>query len=142
MRCLWSKLVRRIAKPIGRCLPHWFWDLFWRAAFPLYLLFQSFQQAQLNAAVANLTLSLENFLDVHFEVSDLILQQAATVVSQRKSDQKNSSAKAFSEKLGELQGILPAYTSGVRGSNELGEVVLWREFATRQTIECVQAKVL
>ena len=72
-----------------------------------YLLFQSFQQAQLNAekTVANLTLSLENFLDVHFEVADLILQQAAAEF-QRKSDQKFS-AKGFSEKLGELQGVLP-----------------------------------
>ena len=87
-----------------------------------YLLFQSFQQAQFNAekTVANLTLSLENFLDVHFEVADLILQQAAAEF-QRKSDQKFS-AKAFSEKLGELQGVLP-HTSGLRGSNELGEVV-------------------
>ncbi|MBK7462265.1 MAG: hypothetical protein IPJ50_05630 [Betaproteobacteria bacterium] len=50
-------------------------------------------------------------------MADLILQQAAAEF-QRKSDQKFS-AKAFSEKLGELQGILP-HTSGVRGSNEFG----------------------
>ena len=87
-----------------------------------YALFQSYQAARLSSekAVANLTLSLEHFLRGHFEVADLILQQAASKFRQESGRQ--FSASVFSSALGDLQRLLPN-TAGVRGSNEHGEVI-------------------
>ena len=87
-----------------------------------YALYQSHHQAQINSekTVSNLTLSLENFLQVHFGVADLILQQAVRKFQQDATPPVNTAL--FSKKLGDLQQILPNIV-GVRGSNAQGEVI-------------------
>ena len=87
-----------------------------------YSLNQSHQKAEINAeqTVANLTFSLENFLQVQFSVTDQVLQQA--VERFRQTSDRPLSPAAFSARLIDLQHLLPN-TSGVRASNENGEVI-------------------
>jgi len=73
------------------------------------------------ATVSNLTLSLENFLRVHFSVADLALKQAAGDF-QRTGGAPDGTALAFSRTLAALEQLVP-HNAGVRGCNEQGEVV-------------------
>lgn len=87
-----------------------------------YWLNTSRQQAQENAGALaeNIALSLENFLHMHFEVTDRILRQAAADFRQETGGAFSPSA--FSKKLGQLQQLLPDNV-GIRGSNEHGDVI-------------------
>lgn len=91
-------------------------------AVSVYDLSQSYQQAHLNAErrSGNLARALENFLQVHFGVADLILRQAGETFSQVPDGQLD--VAAFSKEMGKLQQLLPN-TSGIRGSNERGDVI-------------------
>jgi len=87
-----------------------------------YSLVQGYQQARQNAerTAANLTLSLENFLRVHFSVADRILLQAASKFQQEARNEID--ATEFASRLDDLQQVLPN-TSGMRASNALGDVL-------------------
>jgi PAS domain S-box-containing protein len=85
-------------------------------------LWQSYQ-ATLNDAeskVANLTLSLENFLRVHITVADQTLAKAAEAYMDQAGPRFD--AESFSYQLGQMEGLLP-HTSGLRGANAAGDVV-------------------
>ncbi len=72
------------------------------------------------AQVASLALALEGSLRVQFQTADRTLTRAAELFAE--TDARHGAAAAFSERLGDLERLVPG-TSGLRGSNERGEVM-------------------
>jgi len=95
--------------------------VFVAAGLIVYSLVQGYKNQVRSAEenVSNLSLSLENFLDVHFSVADRVLRVAA-------EDYKNAAASGaeadLSTMLGNLEHLLPN-VSGVRASDARGNVV-------------------
>lgn len=95
--------------------------VFVAAALIVYSLVQGYRN-QIRSAeenVSNLSLSLENFLNVHFSVADRVLRVAAEEYLHAAS---GGSGAAFSVTLGSLERLLPN-VSGVRACDEQGNVI-------------------